>query len=410
MVAVTMLLVATLVGAGWSLGFHLGNAHNGLLAASFTGVGLYILRMRPRHREALLFVAVGLVHAVMFFGRQHGAHAGSLPGAAWMGWLGVWPLPLALALVGWTLMAFPDGRLLSPRWRLAAAAMVAVGFGLSLVSALWPVDYERTALVVPHPLDVPGAGGAEQFWVYARGSFLAFQVLWTAAIVARIRRARGDEVLQMRWLVYPAVVNIVLLVGGLALAGSPAPGLLASPLIPVAAGIAVLKYRLYDIDPVINKTIVISTMVLVITAGYVAVVLGVGALVPAGRGVLWLLTTALVAVAFDPLRRRAQRIADRFVYGHRTTPYEALSELTAHIDSAPHDLLAAIAATVANAVGAREVVVWVGDTERLVPAAAWPVAIEETARTLQEVSRRGWHVRPLAHHGSDLGALAVRNR
>jgi len=69
-VAVTMLLVVVLVGGGWSLGFQLGNAHNGLLATSFTAVGLYILRMRPGHREALLFVAVGLVHAVMFFGRQ----------------------------------------------------------------------------------------------------------------------------------------------------------------------------------------------------------------------------------------------------------------------------------------------------------------------------------------------------
>lgn len=407
-VAVTMLLVVVLVGGGWSLGFQLGNAHNGLLATSFTAVGLYILRMRPGHREALLFVAVGLVHAVMFFGRQYGSYDESLPGAAWLGWLGVWPLPLALALVGWTLMAFPDGRLASPRWRLAVAGMFAVAFGLSLVSALWPVDYERTALLVPHPLDVPGASGAKQFWAYGRGSFLAFQVLWTAAIVARIRRARGDEALQMRWLVYAAVVNMVLLVAGLAVAGSPVPGLLASPLLPVAAGVAVLKYRLYEIDPVINKTIVISAMVLVITAGYLAVVLGVGAFVPAGRGVLWLLTTALVAVVAEPLRQRAQRLADRFVYGHRTTPYEALSELTANIDGAPHDLLEGIAATVANAVGAREVVVWVGDAEKLVPAAAWPCNVAHAAHALPEICRRGWHVRPLAHQGRVLGALAVR--
>ena len=407
-VAVTALVVAGLVVSGWSLGFHLDNAHNGLVGLSFTAVGLYVVRMRPRHPEGVFLVAVGILHAVMFFGRQYGAHDVPLPGAEWIGWIGVWPLPLAIALVAWTLIAFPDGRLLSPRWRVAVGAMLAVAVALSLVSALWPVDYDRTALVAPHPLDVPGAGRAQTFWDGARVFFLLFQVLWTAAILVRVHRARGDEVRQLRWLVYAVVVAITLLVGGLAVVGSPVPGLLALPLVPVAAGIAILKYRLYDIDPVISKTIVIGAMVLVITAGYVAVVLGVGALVPAGRGVLWLITTAVVAVLAEPLRRRAQGVADRLVYGHRTTPYEALAQLTAGLHGAPAELLAGIATTVANAVGAREVVVWVGDEERLVPAAAWPAAVDDPARTLHDLNRPQWELRPVAHHGTVLGALALR--
>ncbi len=407
-VALIALVVTGLVGWGWYLGFHVANAHNGLLALSFTAVGLYVVRMRPGHREALLFVAVGILHAVMFFGREYGSHDGPLPGAKWIGWVGVWPLSLAIALAGWTLMAFPDGRLLSPRWRVAVGVMLAMGFGLALVSALWPVDYDRTALVVLHPLDVPGADRAKTFWGRARVSFLLFQVLWTMAVLARIHGARGDEARQMRWLAYAVVVDITLLTGGVVVADSPVPGLLALPLVPVAAGIAILKYRLYDIDPVINKTIVIGAMVLVITASYVAVVLGVGALVPAGRGVLWLVTTAAVAVVSEPLRRRAQRVADRLVYGHRTTPYEALSQLTSRIEGAPEELLAGIATTVANAVGAREVVVWVGGEERLVPAAAWPAAVDETAHALHEVFRPRWHVRSVAHHGDFLGALALR--
>ena len=407
-VAVTALVVAGLVVSGWSLGFHLDNAHNGLVGLSFTAVGLYVVRMRPRHPEGVFLVAVGILHAVMFFGRQYGAHDVPLPGAEWIGWIGVWPLPLAIALVAWTLIAFPDGQLLSPRWRVAVGAMLAVAVALSLVSALWPVDYDRTALVAPHPLDVRGAGRAQTFWDGARVFFLLFQVLWTAAILVRVHRARGDEVRQLRWLVYAVVVAITLLVGGLAVVGSPVPGLLALPLVPVAAGIAILKYRLYDIDPVISKTIVIGAMVLVITAGYVAVVLGVGALVPAGRGVLWLITTAVVAVLAEPLRRRAQGVADRLVYGHRTTPYEALAQLTAGLHGAPAELLAGIATTVANAVGAREVVVWVGDEERLVPAAAWPAAVDDPARTLHDLNRPQWELRPVAHHGTVLGALALR--
>ena len=407
-VAVIALVVAGLVGSGWSLGFRIDNAHNGLLGLSFTAVGLYVVRVRPRHREGVLFVAVGILHAVMFFGRQYGSHHGPLPGAEWIGWIGVWPLPLAIALVAWTLMAFPDGRLLSSRWGVAVGGMLAVAFGLSLVSALWPVDYDRTALVAPHPLNLPGVGRAQTFWDGARVCFLLFQVVWTAAILVRMHRARGDEVRQLRWLVYSVVVEITLLAGGLAVVGSPLPGLLALPLVPVAAGIAILKYRLYDIDPVINKTIVIGAMVLVITAGYVAMVLGVGALVPAGRGLLWLITTAVVAVLSEPLRRRAQRVADRLVYGHRTTPYEALAQLTAGLHGAPEELLAGIATTVANAVGAREVVVWVGDEERLVPAAAWPAAVDDPARTLHDLYRPRWEVRPVAHHGTVLGALALR--
>jgi len=403
------LVVAGFVVAGWSLGFRLGNAHNGLLALSFTAVGLYVLRVRPGHREAVLFVAVGVVHAVMFFGRQYGAHDGPLPAAEWIGWLGVWPLSFAIALAGWTLMAFPDGRLLSPRWRVAVAGMLAVGAGLSVVSALWPVDYDRTALVVRHPLHIAGLAGARTFWDGARVSYVLFQLLWTAAIVVRMRRARGDEVRQMRWLVYAVVVDIALLLGGLAVAGSPAPGLLALPLLAVAAGVAILKYRLFDIDPLLNRTLVIGAMVVVITAGYIAVVLGIGSVVPSGRGVLWLITTAVVALAADPLRSKAQRVADRLVYGHRTTPYEALAQLTERIHDEPGELLAGIATTVANAVGAREVVVWVGEADRLAAVAGWPgPGVEEGTKALDDIGGPQWEVRPVTHHGTVVGALALR--
>ncbi len=407
--ALVALLVATLVGCGWYLGFHVENVHNGLIAGSFTAVGLYVVRMRPRHREGWLFVATGVLHAVMFFGRQYGLDDGGLPAASWLGWAGVWPLPLAIALGGWTLMAFPDGRLQSTRWRVAVVAMMGVAAVLAAVSALWPVEYDRIGLAAPHPLHLPGAEAAARFWEYAGVSYLIFQVLWTVAIVGRIRRARGDEVRQLRWLVYAVVMALVLLVTGLLVFGSPVPGLLALPLIPVAAGFAILKLRLYDIDPVINKTLVVGAMLLLVTAGYAAIVVGVGALVPADERVLSLLTTAAVAVAFEPLRRRAQRLADRLVYGHRTTPYQALSQLSAHLEDAPQELLDGIAATVANAVGATEVVVWVGGEERLVPQAWWPAPADEMGpAALARLGGPRRHVQPVVHHGAVRGAITIR--
>ena len=91
---------AALLAGGFALGLNVSNLHNGLIAASFSAVGLFVVRRRPGHREGWLFVATGAAHAVMFFGRQYGLHDGPLPGATWIGWLGVWPLPMVLVLIG----------------------------------------------------------------------------------------------------------------------------------------------------------------------------------------------------------------------------------------------------------------------------------------------------------------------
>ncbi|GAB3142619.1 sensor histidine kinase [Microbispora hainanensis] len=411
---VVALVVAVLVTYGWHLGFHLANAHNGLIAASWTAVGLYVVRMRSRHREGWLFVATGVVHAVMFFGRQYGLHEGPLPAASWLGWVGVWPLPLAIAAFGWMLMAFPDGRLLSRTWRRAAWGMAAVAGVMAAASAVWPVEYDRTGLVAPHPFDVPGAAAAAGVWEYAQFGYLLFQALGTAAIVVRLRRAGGDEARRMRWLVFAVVMDILILAAGLAVFGSPVPGLLALPLVPVAAAFGILKHRLYDIDPVINKTIVVGAMLLLVTAGYVALVVGVGGLVPVEERWRSLFATAVVAVAFEPLRRRAQRLADRLVYGPRATPYEALSRLSAQLTAAPEELLDGIAATVASALGAREVVVWVGDEACMVARAGWPHPVSRADPAPLSGLRQGphhgprWHVRPIVDQDAARGAIAVR--
>ena len=94
------LLVLCLVGYGATLGFHVGNLHNGLLALSFAGVGLYVLRARPGHRVGQLFVGLGVASAVMYFGRQYGLHSPSLPAAEWLSWLSIWPVPLTMAAGG----------------------------------------------------------------------------------------------------------------------------------------------------------------------------------------------------------------------------------------------------------------------------------------------------------------------
>ncbi|MGH9214772.1 MAG: hypothetical protein ACRDZS_00815 [Acidimicrobiales bacterium] len=335
-------LVAALVSSGVALGIHAQNVHNGLIAAAFTAVGIFVIRRQPDNREARLFVATGVAHAVLFFCRQYGLHDGApLPAARWVTWLGVWPLPLVLVLAGVAIVSFPDGRLPSPRWRPAVSAMIAVGAALSVVSALWPVEYADNELLVAHPLHVGGAGAAEDVWsVAGPAAHLSFPLVWAVCVVVRLRRARGDEARQLRWFVYAVAIGAAVIALGFVVFGSPAPGVLSVPLIAVAAGGAILKYRLYDIDVVIDKTLVVAAMAVLVTAVYVTVVVGVGDVVgvTARPNVApSLAATAIIAVAFDPVRRWVQRCVDRAVYGDRPTPYEALArlsnELTCRVDS-----------------------------------------------------------------------------
>ena len=102
--------VVVLVVFGAVRGVWASNLHNGLLALAFTAVGAYVLAQRTRYRIGTLFVATGAVEGVMFFGRQAG-HAPTSSADRWWGWLGVWPLALALALATLTVLCFPDGRL-----------------------------------------------------------------------------------------------------------------------------------------------------------------------------------------------------------------------------------------------------------------------------------------------------------
>src|SRR5207253_2564956 len=133
--------------------------------------------------------------------------------------------------------------------------------------------------------------------------------------------------------------------------------------VPLAIGFAVLKYRLYDIDVVINKTVVYGLLAGFITAVYVAIVVGLGALIGAGSSKpnlgLSILATALVAVAFQPVRDRVQKLANRLVYGQRATPYEVLSEFSSRMAQsyAAEDLLPRMARILAEATGARAAVV-----------------------------------------------------
>lgn len=222
-------LVLVLVTAGLAQRLLLSNLHNGLLALAFTAVGAYVLHQRPGHTEGRLMVAAGLVEGVVFAGRQvdHG----------WWAWAGVWPVPMAIGLVTLTVLCFPDGRPPSPRWRPVLAVVVGLALLGSVLSALWPVGYDAAGVATAHPLTTTVPGPVSVLWdVVVLPSFAVFQLLWVVGLAVRWRSAPR----QVGWLLLAAAVSATALVVGLVVAGSPRAGLLTAPLVPLAAGLAIV--------------------------------------------------------------------------------------------------------------------------------------------------------------------------
>jgi len=187
-------------------------------------------------------------------------------------------------------------------------------------------------------------------------------------------------------------------------------------LIPLAIAVAILKHGLYEIDVVINKAVVWGTLAFFITALYVAIVVGIGSMV--GRGdepnlALSIAATAVVAVAFQPVRDKAQRLANRLVYGFRATPYEVLADLAERIGGSydTADLLPMMARTIGQGVAASRVEVWLSIGSAWAREAAWPqLSVHEQPPTAAAGSMsylEGDRVVPVRHQGELLGALTV---
>ncbi len=232
--------VVVVVAFGLSRGVWLSNLHNGLLALALTTVGAYVLFQRPGHREGRLFLAAGVVEGVMFLGRQLG-HESPSEASRWWGWLGVWPLVLALALTTFSVICFPDGRLPSPRWRPVAVAIVGITVVCVAISSLWPVEYASAGVSTTHPFSTEAPDLVSRLWsAIAHPAYVGFQALWVVALVARWRSSDGHVRRQVAWLVAAAAVSVGALLAGLAIWGTPVPGLISATLLPVTAGWAIV--------------------------------------------------------------------------------------------------------------------------------------------------------------------------
>ncbi len=314
-------------------------------AIAFPTVGAIIASRRPQNPIGWIFCLVGLSLGVAIFAAEYAVYAlvtepGALPAGVLAAWLGTWVWTPGVVL-GPTLLLllFPHGRLPSRRWRLVAwISSGATALGLAVLMVL-PWDLLDTGLPAENPFEVRGAQAVEAaafaVWVGVGMVSMALAVL---AVIRRFARSRGAERQQLKWFVYAGSLTTVLfflpLVSALSGVGSFLQ-LLASPLLPAAAGIAILRHRLYDIDALINRTLVYGVLTVSLALVYLASVATLQyvfrALTGGGSNLVIVASTLAIAALFGPLRRRIQTAIDRRFYRRKYDAAKTLASFGARL-------------------------------------------------------------------------------
>jgi hypothetical protein len=314
-------LAAGLLAAAMALGPWLLLGYVGfqvVLSLAFTTVGAFLSGRRPSNAVGWLLLGWGMV---MAFSAFVGAYVerglvrdpGSLPGPGWAAWAEAVVWHPAFCLLAFLLLLFPHGRLPSRRWRPFAWLTVAVYLSLSLSAALSPGAVQLYYPRVTPPVHLPVAGVADVVF----GALLLGQLLLLAvclgSLLLRLRRASGEERQQVKWLVYTVATVVVVFVVSTLMIGA---GVLFPlfGLIPVSVAVAVFKYRLYDIDRLINRTLVYGLLTALLIGVYAGLVFLLGVVLDPATGDSALAvaaSTLAVAALFQPARRRLQGLVDR---------------------------------------------------------------------------------------------------
>ena len=376
-----------------------------IVPTGFALVGAVVASRRPENPIGWLFLVIALLGgipgiALGYAFRDLHTGPGIFPATPWMAWLENWVIspifPTGAAM--FVFLLYPNGRFSSPRWRVVGWAGITIAVVATFLSMFEPAIrlpaadlpsglVGKDGFMVDNPIGVRAIGG---IWEGPLGAVLwlgGIGLLFLAVIslVFRLRRSTGVERQQLKWFASAAFLTVgFLLVTSLTfVAGVELPdevydlniALGFGVAIPVACGIAILRHGLYEIDAVINKTVVYAVLAAVFSVVYVAIVVGIGTAVGSrSNSFLTVATAVVIAVAFNPVRERARRLANRLVYGDRATPYDVLSEFSGRMAGtyATEDVLPRMARIMAEGTGARRSEVWLNVGAELRQAAAWP--------------------------------------
>jgi hypothetical protein len=328
-----------------------------LSQSTFALVGAVVLVRRPDNRTGWIFCAVAVVASTVSWATQYATQAlivepGSLPAGDEVAWLTMGPgvlIPVCFALlVAW----FPDGRFLSPRWRVLGWMCVIVVVMTVIASvALWP--YRGPEMLVANQPEVPGADLANVLMASAFLIVLAVVLGALASIVLRFRSGGPLTRLQLKWFALAASIGVLgLFVGALWERAGVALTSVGSLALPVAAGIAILRYRLFEIDRIINRTIVYALVSGTVVAVYAISVLVIGMIsVGPSNQLSVAVATLLAAAAFRPALTRFQGMVDRRFYRRKydatrtIDSFGARLRTTTDLDELTDDLIGVVGAT-----------------------------------------------------------------
>ena len=342
------------------------------LSLPFAIVGFLVLTRRPENAVGRLFAAIGVLFAACSLAEgwlAYSVFTNPLPGTELAAWLNEWLVPLPLfggPLL--LLLLFPDGKPLTPRWRVAVGGVAILAAGI-FVSTLHDGRFSDWPML-EHPFGFGGAFGDFLAGINPALVFLAVPLFVAAgaSLVMRLRRSRGQERLQIKWVVYAASVAAAGFVITFMELGWVSDvgfwlGLAGSAGVPIAAGLAILRYRLYEIDRLINRTLVYGLLSATLAGVYVGSVLLLQLAlegVTSDSSLAVAISTLAVAAAFRPARGRIQEAVDRRFYRRRYDAARTLEQFSARLrEEVDLDALAAeLRRAVSETMEPRHVSLW----------------------------------------------------
>jgi hypothetical protein len=337
------------------------------MVVAWASVGAVVASRRPGNAIGWLFCGVGVGLAVTGATYAYALYAlygvaGGLWGGATAAWITSWLIVPAL-FIGpvYLFLLFPDGRFLSRRWRIFALLLLAFSVVSLAGNALRPDLFRDAYPGFTNPAGVGGAAGRVLGALDQAGSHLLGPSVFlgaAAAMIVRFRRAGERERQQLKWIAYVAVFTAVAVPAAFLAGNGPLAFVAWSVVlvglfsIPVAAGMAILRYRLYDIDRVINRTLVYALLTASLGLVYIGTVLLLQRLMStftSGSGLAVAVSTLAVAALFRPARSRIQEAVDRRFYRHNYDAARTLENFSARLrDEVDLDALAGELRTVVS--------------------------------------------------------------